>query len=121
MAQPSRKGRVVGACLGISAGIFLCGALALMVFLFTSCSFNKYIVAAGLPAPDAGFQTGTVFGYNVWIWDCHEGKRIVLYEETSEMYAGPFKREEAKCGEQTDIEVKLASEKTRPMDPRYFW
>lgn len=92
-----------------------------MVLLLAACSSNKYVVAAGLPAPNSGFQTGTVHGYDVYIWDCYQTKRIVVYRESAEMRVGPYMREEALCGEMTPIETKLANERKRTLDPSRFW
>lgn len=113
--------RVLFGCSCAAVGIIgLCMILSLG-FVFTSCAFNQYIIAAGLPNPDAGFQTGTVVGYNVYIWECYQGKRIAIYHETSEMYSGPYKREEVPCGEMTSIEKSLANVPKRPLNPNAFW
>ncbi len=120
MSRVPKRGLFAGGVIAGVAAVLLCCLVLPTLFVLSSCSVNQYVVAFGLPKPDAGFQTGTVFGYNVWIWECHQGKRIVLYNETSEMYAGPFVREEAPCGQQTPIERKLANERTRPMDPDSF-
>lgn len=104
------------------SGTWLAGtAVSLMLVLLSACSSNKYVVAAGLPAPDSGFQTGTAFGYDVYIWECYRGKRIVVYRESAEMRVGPFVREEAACGAMTPIETKLANERKRVLDPSRFW
>ncbi len=122
MAQKSRTGKIIGGCCGVLTTIMVIGVLAVIVFAFTSCAFNRYIIGAGLPQPDSAYQTGTIFGYNVYVWDCYQGKRIVMYNATSEMWIGPFKREETKCGEQTPIETELAAETVkRPLDPKNFW
>ncbi len=100
--------------------LLLCIALTALV-LFSSCSVNKYIIAAGLPAPDRAYQTGTIYGYDVFIWDCYQNKRIVLWKTSAEMTSGPFTREETACGGMTPIEQKLAPEEKRERDPRRFW
>lgn len=87
----------------------------------SSTSANKYIVAVGLPVPDDGFQTGSIYGYDVYVWNCLQGKHIVLYKYSAEMTSGPYIREEANCGEQTPIEIQLAGERSRGLDPRRFW
>ncbi len=101
---------IIGLCILLSCG-----------FLLTSCSFNKYIVAAGLPNPDSAFQTGTVVGYNVYIWECYQGRKIVLYNVTSEMVSRAFKREEAPCNGMTNIEKSLADVPKRALNPQWFW
>ncbi len=116
-----RSSRVLIGCA--CSGIGIAGLLFVLslVFLLSACSFNKYIVAAGLPPPDTGFQTGTVAGYNVYIWNCCQGKRIVLYNGTSEMVARAFVREEALCGGTTEIEKTLANVPRRALNPESFW
>jgi len=105
---------------GAAVPLFLCAALAL-AFLFTACSTNKNAVAAGLPDPDRAFQTGTAYGYDVFLWDCYQGKHIAVYRTSAEMRAGPFEREEVACGELAPIEVKLAGERQHDLDPKSFW
>ncbi len=117
----NRSRRVLFGCSGAVLSIVLLCVILSLGYLLTSCSFNKYVVAAGLPAPDAGFQTGTVAGYNVYVWNCYQGKKIVLYNVTSELLAREYKREEAPCGGTTDIETKLAKEPQRALNPASFW
>ncbi|MBI4674023.1 MAG: hypothetical protein HY741_20445 [Chloroflexi bacterium] len=95
--------------------------LGIIALLFTSCSFNKYWVASDLPKPDHGFQTGTVAGYNVYVWDCFRNKHVVLYNETAEFRSGPYKREESACGVMTPTEEKLLPQSTRELNPNLFW
>lgn len=117
----SRLPRVLKLLAGCMTTVLLLVTVACIVLLFTQCSFNKYVVAAGLPNPDIAYQTGTVAGYNVYIWECYQGKRIVLYNTTSEMTSGPFKREEASCGGTAAMELVLAKERRNDLDPRRFW
>lgn len=103
----------------VAFSLLLC---ALVVAGLTACSSNKSVVAAGLPDPDRGFQTGTVAGYDVWIWECYQDKHIVIYRTSAEMTAGMYEREETPCGELTPIELKLADvEPKRERDPSTFW
>jgi hypothetical protein len=105
----------VGAILVL---LCVCGAAA---FVFTTFTSNKYIAAAGLPNPDSGYQTGTIYGYDVWVWECYQNKHIVLWRTSAEFTAGQYTREEAACGERTLIEVKLQGEQKRVRDPKNFW
>lgn len=92
-----------------------------MLVLISSSSWNKYIVAAGLPTPDRAYQTGTIYGYDVFIWECYQNKRIVVWHTSAEMTSGPFAREETVCGGTTPIEEKLANVEKRERDPKRFW
>lgn len=105
---------------GLAALALLCLTATFVLFL-TSCSSNKYVVAAGLPKPDRGFQTGTVYGIDVYVWECYQGKHIVLHRNSSEMTVGPYTREEAACGETTPIEKQLANTARHPLNPDSFW
>ncbi len=116
-----RPRRVLFGCSGVLLLIVLLCVIVSLGYLLTSCSFNKYVVAAGLPSPDAGFQTGTVAGYNVYVWNCYQGKKIVLYNVTSEMLSREYKREEAPCGGTTEIEKTLANQSRRQLNPASFW
>lgn len=122
MTRVTRTGKFLYGCCGGLTVLGVIAVLAVVAFAFTSCGFNRYIVGAGLPQPDRAFQTGTVVGYNVYVWDCYQGKRIVLYNPTSEMWIGPFKREETQCGGQTPFEQRLMNEtQKRTLDPKGFW
>lgn len=107
--------------LSIVVGLLLLCAAGVVVIVLSSCSVNKYVIAAGLPTPDRAYQTGSLYGYNVYIWDCYQNKHIVLYHYTSEMTSGAFSREESACGATTPIETKLAPEKKRDLRPSAFW
>ncbi len=100
--------------------LLLCTA-GVMIVVFSFSPFNKYIVATGLPDPDSAYQTGTLYGYDVYIWECYQGKRIVVYRYSSEMTAGAYSREETACGGVTGIEEKLAGERKRERGAGGFW
>lgn len=107
--------------LVIAVVILVLCAFAALAVVFTACTSNKYIVAAGLPDPDSGYQTGTIYGYDLWIWDCYQSKHIVLWRTSAEFTVGQYTREESPCGAQTPIEIKLANEPKRERDPKSFW
>jgi hypothetical protein len=120
MATTTRPNRLKWVVSALGILLLVCVAGVVIVFI-SSCSVNKYIVAAGLPAPDSGFQTGSIYGYDVFIWDCYQGKHIVLYHTSSEMTSGPYSRQETACGELAPIEIQLANERKRILDPSRFW
>lgn len=116
-----RRNKIAAGCIAVVVAIPLLLCLGALVFLFTSCSFNKPLVAAGLPNPDRAFQTGTVAGYNVYIWDCYQNKHIVVYNFSGEMYSAAYERQESECGTMTPMEAELLPEKRRDLDPNNFW
>lgn len=121
MSRLSGNSRRGCGCLSALAGVTCLAAVLVVLFLLSSCSFNKYVIAAGLPNPDSAFQTGTAAGYNVYIWECYQGKRIVLYNVTTELLSRPYEREETACGGTTEFEKKVANERKRELDPKRFW
>jgi hypothetical protein len=106
----SKVGRIFGLCF-----------VLLAVTLLTACTTNRDSIAAGLPSPDTGFYTGTVAGYNVFIWECYQGKRIVIFKTSAEMTSSDYERQESPCGETTAIEKQLETEQKRDLDPKEFW
>jgi hypothetical protein len=115
-----RKSRGKWILTGVVALLLVCCG-GIVIFLLSSSPLNKYVVAAGLPEPDRAYQTGTIYGYNLYVWNCYQNKHIVVFHWTSEMTSHPFSREEAACGATTPIETQLAGEKTRELDPNRFW
>lgn len=116
-----RKNKTLIACLTAMGGVVCLLVVLFGIFLFTSCSFNKPLVASGLPDPDRAFQTGTVAGYNIYVWECYQGKHIVVFNVTAEMTSGAYQRQEVACGEMTEIEKAVAKERIRELDPKRFW
>jgi len=106
----SKMGRISSLCF-----------VLLAVILLTSCSSNRDSIAAGLPAPDTGFYTGSVVGYNVFIWECYQGSRIVIFKTSAEMTSSDYERQESPCGETTAIEKQLETEQKKDLDPKEFW
>lgn len=118
--KTSRGAKMSLGCLGAIMVLTVMCVLGLGFFLFTSCSFNKPLVASDLPKPDRAFQTGTAVGYNVYVWDCYQNKHVVVFNETSEFRSGPYVREESACGTLTPMEEKLLPQKRRDLDPNRF-
>lgn len=58
-------------------------------------------------APDRSCRTGSVHGYDVYIWECREGQREVVYYYSAEMSCKEPEKETAACGERTPIEKEL--------------
>ena len=116
----SKNRKTLFGCLSaVLGGLCLCVVLG-AVILLSSCHFNKPLVASGLPDPDKAFQTGMAHGYQVYIWECYRNQRIAIYTFVG-TYAGAYEREQAACGELTEIEKKLANERRWELDPKQFW
>jgi len=103
------------------SSLFRLHIVLLTLFLISSCSSNRNTIAEGLPAPDIGYITGSVAGYNVYIWECYQGRRIVIFNTSAEFTSSDYIRQESPCGETTRIEKQLINEPKRELDPNLFW
>ncbi|WP_207796155.1 hypothetical protein [Leptospira ellisii] len=55
-------------------------------------------------------------GYEIFLWNCHEGERILVYRWEPEMpFAdfNPYHKEKSDCGEITEFEKKFGRVKTK--------
>lgn len=57
--------------------------------------------------PDRSCRTGSVSGYDVYIWECRNDQREVVYYHSAEMSCSEPQKETAPCGERTPIEEEL--------------
>ena len=71
--------------------------------------------------PDKSYRTGETHGYDVYIWNCLNNKRIVIYRFTAEMTCKEPVKETTICGDNTNIEKKLAKIKKKPVPDICKW
>lgn len=80
------------------AGLMLAGCC--------SSPWNKFPMPV---APDRSCRTANVAGYDVYIWNCYEQQRVVIYKYSAEMSCEEPKKETTPCGGQAPIESKLGA------------
>ena len=68
--------------------------------------------------PDQSCSTGSVHGFDVYIWHCLRGQRVVVAQYSAEMQCRPPERAVAPCGTLTTIEVKLKLSALQCAGPR---
>lgn len=51
----------------------------------------------------------------MYIWNCYEGKRVIIYKHTSEWSGGPAQKVTAQCGEKATIEIEFEKESKRDL------
>ena len=81
--------------------------LCLLTLSTGGCLFPE--TAVNWPA-DSTCQTGAFAGFDIAIWDCHVGNRIVAYRFTSEWTMTPVVTERTLCGEPTPLEHRLSDD-----------
>jgi hypothetical protein len=58
-------------------------------------------------APDHECSTGTTHGFDIAVWDCVDGERVVAWRRSTEMTCSGVTVERAACGEPTEVEREL--------------
>jgi hypothetical protein len=58
--------------------------------------------------PDRSCSTGSVQGYDVYIWDCRDGRHTVVAQYSAEMSCQSAIEETSACGSLTPLEATLA-------------
>jgi hypothetical protein len=95
-----------------SALVFVMAVVCIAVGGCCDKPWEKYSSEKG--APDRSCQTGSLEGYDVYIWDCRSGhgqrEREVVYQRSAEMSCDEPEKETAPCGEPTPIEEELGEE-----------
>lgn len=54
--------------------------------------------------PDLTCDSKRITGYTAYIWNCHDGRRIVIHQAASELIRFSAVREKVACGEKTKFE-----------------
>lgn len=81
---------------------------ALFVLLaITGCCEDPWEAYPTEEAPDRSCRTGSVEGYDVYIWKCRDDQREVVYRYSAEMSCDEPEKETVSCGERTPIEEEL--------------
>jgi len=96
-------------------------AIAMITIFLGACCTQPWNRFPQLKRPDTSYRTGHSHGYDLYIWECREGKRMVVYRHAGGMTCSEPVLETAPCGGQTPIEKKLASEEKRLVPDQQKW
>ncbi len=94
--------------------------ILLLSAVLSGCGITYHLYAAGMPEPDERIVTGTTHGYNLDIWHCFHGKRVVIYRYSSEFTGSTYSKEEASCDELTAFEKSEEYQKSKQMGIRVY-
>ena len=83
-------------------------AAMLSAALLVSCCSEPWRAFPEKMLPDRSCSTGSVHGYDVYIWDCLRGQHVVVAQYSSEMSCSSPVREVSACGTHTPLEARLA-------------
>ena len=93
----------------------------LLALLLSGCCRRAWKVYRELPTPDEAYITGSTHGYTVYIWNCYNNKRVVVYQFSAEMSCKYPEKEEVACGEQAEIEKEVEGQKKKPITDLKNW
>jgi hypothetical protein len=82
-------------------------ALAIAALL-TGCCREPWRAFPEKTPPDRSCSTGSVYGHDVYIWDCLRGQHVVVAQYSSEASCAAPVREVSACGAKTSLETRLA-------------
>ena len=54
--------------------------------------------------PDISCKTGDEVGQDIWMWQCLDGKHVVIWQSSFIFHRGPAHKEVSECGTSTEIE-----------------
>ncbi len=97
--------------------------IILIATTLSSCCARAWKVFRELPPPDESYRTGLggTHGYDVYIWNCHEDKRVVVFSFSAEMSCKGPEKEETECGGMTPLEVTLREVKKDSVPEMMRW
>lgn len=98
-------------------------SVLLLVIILTGCCARPWKVFRQLPPPDESYRTGVggTHGYDVYIWNCYDNKRVVVYSFSAEMSCKNPEKEETECGGLTPLEKELKDIKKDPVPDMMRW
>jgi hypothetical protein len=74
----------------------------------SGCCTSSWNAFPEKTAPDRSCSTGSVQGYDVYLWGCLRGEHVLVAQYSAEMSCQSPVRETSACGTTTPLEAKLA-------------
>lgn len=97
-------------------------AFALVVVLVAGCCAEPWRKHPEATRPDEQYSLGgSVHGYDVYLWRCLRGARVVVYQYSAEMTCQAAMRETAPCDGVTGFEQSHAAERRDPVRDGHEW
>jgi hypothetical protein len=86
-------------------------ALAWIAYQFVttvaSCTRDPWKTYPMDSPPDITCRTGSVAGWNVWVWKCVDGERVAIGKHSAEMFSSAARKDTSPCGTLTDLEQHI--------------
>lgn len=78
-----------------------------LVTKVASCTRDPWKTYPMDSPPDITCRTGSVAGWNVWVWKCVDGERVAIGKQSAEMFSGAAQKDTAPCGTLTALEQHI--------------
>lgn len=88
-----------------------------LLLILSGCCQKPWQAFPMTTAPDRSCRTGTTHGYDVYIWECKQKQKTVIYQYSAEMSCQPPQREIVPCGELTALEKQLTNKVGKNCSP----
>ena len=96
--------------------------LALVLLAAAGCCGKPWNKFRDMPRPpDQSDRTGSVAGYDVYVWECLDGKRTVIYQWSAEMSCRRAEMQQVDCSEVTPFEKEIENEAKEPVPSMMVW
>ena len=82
-------------------------ALLAIAAALGGCCHDPWVAHPEAVPPDRSCSTGSVQGWDVYVWDCLRGEHVVVAQYSAEMTCEAPVRETSACGTTTPLEDKL--------------
>lgn len=95
--------------------------LVIFLFILSGCCSKSWTKFSGMQPPDQSYRTGSDGGYDVYIWNCLNNRRVAIYKFTASFTCREPERQTTECGGVTPIEVELKDAIKRKVPDSLNW
>lgn len=96
--------------------------IVLVCFALNGCCASPWLKFPNSQMPDMQYRTGSLQGYDVYVWECQNGKRTAVYKNSGPLLACDEPEVEVRsCGDLTEIEKKVFHEKRFEVPSCFRW
>jgi len=97
------------------------GLILFALAAVTGCCSESWVKFPVMQGPDLSYRTGADGGYDVYIWNCMNNRRVVIYKFTASFTCREPEKQTSQCGEITPIEAELKDTSKRRVPDSLLW
>lgn len=119
--QVEGEGREGGTFMGDMIFEMKWVGIGLVCFVFSGCCASPWLKFPNSQMPDMQYRTGASQGYDVYVWECQNGKRTAVYKHSGLFACDEPEQEVRPCGDLTEIEKKVFHEGRFEVPSCFTW